>query len=339
MPLISVIITAFGRQDYLLRSLLSAVDQDLPNSKYEVLLATNFPEAASQITASVGRSSSPEIRVLSGLPEGLGATVAAAIADSRGEILCFLDDDDEWEPSRLSAVSLAFGSAAGVGFYKNQQSFIDDQQRVVSSVQARRWLKQRGLGRAKVARRVTAANLLSNPRLMSVYLPMFNSSSLAVRAEVLKPRLNLLSQLPALIDLAYFCVAMTSAVDVYLEPAPLTRYRIHRSTSNYGPGDPRRAHWSAQTRVAMGLISELAQETELMELKKLIDAENVFYASRSDLVVPVSSRAEFAGRLARGLVPLLRYEGSRGVGLTLLGAAYLVSPLLASQCFALLQSH
>jgi glycosyltransferase involved in cell wall biosynthesis len=99
-PLISIIIPTFNRPELLLeRALSSAFGQSYPN--IEVLVVMDGPDPLTQAALSGIHDSRLRPMVL---PENAGASHArnVGVNAARGEWVAFLDDDDEWQPDKLS---------------------------------------------------------------------------------------------------------------------------------------------------------------------------------------------------------------------------------------------
>jgi glycosyltransferase involved in cell wall biosynthesis len=97
--LVTAVIPTRNRPDMLLRAVRSALNQDYRH--LEVVVVVDGPDPA---TNSVLQSiSDPRLRVVS-LPEPQGGSAArnAGVLAAHGAWIAFLDDDDEWLPSKIS---------------------------------------------------------------------------------------------------------------------------------------------------------------------------------------------------------------------------------------------
>ena len=98
MSLVSVVIPTLGRPQQLLRALTSVFNQTYPH--LEVIVVVDRPD---QSTEAVLRSADdPRLRVIVN-PKPLNGASARnlGIDHARGEWVAFLDDDDEWLPSKI----------------------------------------------------------------------------------------------------------------------------------------------------------------------------------------------------------------------------------------------
>lgn len=103
-PLISVIITTYKRADMLPRALDSALSQTWPNVEIVVVddndPGTAFRSATERIMEAYGND--PRVRYIRHPHNRNGAAARnTGIAESRGELVSFLDDDDWYYPAKL----------------------------------------------------------------------------------------------------------------------------------------------------------------------------------------------------------------------------------------------
>ena len=118
-PVVSVLAIAYNRREFINAALLSAINQTLPKDMYEIVLLTNFdidPTLLSQANIRV---------VFSNIRE-LGPKLSTAIPLCQGDIICFLEDDDEWLPDKLEHVTSIFSKFPEVGYYHNNWIVIDE---------------------------------------------------------------------------------------------------------------------------------------------------------------------------------------------------------------------
>ncbi|MEM3209452.1 MAG: glycosyltransferase [Thermoplasmata archaeon] len=95
---ISVIVTAYNRKDFLLDALKSAVNQTLNRKFYEIIVVKNFND--NEIDNYILENNIKEIN----MDGGIGSFLNAAILESHGNIISFLDDDDLFTKDKLEYI-------------------------------------------------------------------------------------------------------------------------------------------------------------------------------------------------------------------------------------------
>lgn len=114
VPRVSAIITTLRRPYLVTRAIESVLQQTFTD--FELLVVVDGPDDAT--VEAVTQILDPRIRLIV-LPKnvGLGEARNAGIRESRSEWVAFLDDDDEWFPSKLTKqISAAGESGPGTNF-------------------------------------------------------------------------------------------------------------------------------------------------------------------------------------------------------------------------------
>jgi glycosyltransferase involved in cell wall biosynthesis len=97
-PRLSVVIPAYNRAVTIGRAIASVLAQDRDDLEVVVV-----DDGSDDDTAARATDFGPAVRVLRQANAGPGAARNAGIAASRGELVAFLDSDDEWLPGKLAA--------------------------------------------------------------------------------------------------------------------------------------------------------------------------------------------------------------------------------------------
>jgi Glycosyl transferase family 2 len=223
-PFLSVIVIAHGRRTYLLGAVRSALEQELPRTDYEVLVVKDYADPA--LDSELDRWGVLRCETVE---RPLGAKVALGMGLARGEVLCCLEDDDLFAPTRLRYVAEQFRARPDLGYLRNGQWRIDE---------SGRRLPAPALGRAH--RNLAAIGVLTVapeelPRAvgrLGRVDPDFNLSSIAVRRSVIAPRREELRALPAAVDSFLFYAALGARATVQITSAPLTGYRVHGANAS-----------------------------------------------------------------------------------------------------------
>lgn len=118
---ITVVICAFKRKDLLARSVTSIAHQTLPLEHYEVVIVNNDPEDAEVVHQVAGLRANlfaehPEnLRLIDCPIRGLSYARNVGVAEARGEVICFLDDDAIAHEDWLQNIWSAFEQHPEVG--------------------------------------------------------------------------------------------------------------------------------------------------------------------------------------------------------------------------------
>src|ERR1700730_16683321 len=113
-PRISVVITTFERPDACERALRSVLDQTEP--AMEVLVCENGSSDETQPRFEDWARSCEMVRYMR-MPQNSGGPAPArnlGIRHARGDWIAFLDDDDQWLPSKLARQRAVMAAAADV---------------------------------------------------------------------------------------------------------------------------------------------------------------------------------------------------------------------------------
>ncbi len=305
-PEISVLVAAYGRREFLLRAVRSALEQTVPRERYEVVVVKDFHDA--EIDGELGRLGVPTV---DGDGEAIGGFLRRAIDASTAPWLAFLDDDDEFEPGRLARILAVSRAHPDVGFYRNRVSVID---RDGYQVPPDRWRRLEIDPYFDAAGEVhLAPDGSRRPFELGIVrsFATFNSSSMAVRRELLDGEVGEVFDRQRLPDTFLFVAALLARVGLFLDPARLTRFRSWEKSRT------RSAGWFGWVGPSAEEIAELARRRGEPLLADWFRALAVHYGrmERGALVVERiaggASRREVAGLAADYLSYLGRHPTER----------------------------
>lgn len=277
-PLLSVVITLFRRRGFFESAVQSVTSQDISPSEVEVIIVVHPPDVewVHRTIAAVGVGNRV-VTVVQSRSETMGGFEAEGLSRCNGSVICILNDDDQWEPTRLSTVARVFSEDPRVTFFHNGHSVIGPDGNPVSRIQGRR-------GRAVPPGRVVSVDdrTRESLNLLGSLRADFNTSCMAFRSTLLRPSLPLLSQITALDDTFLFYLALLSEGRICATGAQLTRYRIHSANRSHRTGIDR----EGALRLAHDLTSRqsatvrvLAQQIALAQsshLEPYVRREEVF---------------------------------------------------------------
>ncbi|AEH36966.1 glycosyltransferase family 2 protein [Halopiger xanaduensis] len=126
-PLVSVIVPTYNRPERLVRSLESIAEQTY--DELEIVVVDDCSETPASEAIEPLRDEFPYELVVIRHDENRGANAArnTGIREASGEFLAFLDDDDEWAPSKVRRQVAAFRRAPeDVGLVYTALQLVDD---------------------------------------------------------------------------------------------------------------------------------------------------------------------------------------------------------------------
>jgi len=223
-PYISVIITAHDRRQFLRGAVESVLTQTLPPDQFEILVVKFVRDPELDLWLD---GQQPRVRTLTdeSLPR-LGQKLARGVALARGEVLCFLEDDDRYLPDKLATVAERFRRDPSLVYYRHRNRCIDSFGRPLVGPYAR--VTDRELTIAPTGR-----DDLRVVDFMRHYGAEGNSS-IALRRRLLLPQLHVLEQFTTSTDWIFFVSALASHGTLVVGRETLSEYRLHDSLSQ-GP--------------------------------------------------------------------------------------------------------
>jgi glycosyltransferase involved in cell wall biosynthesis len=118
--IVSVLIDTYNHERYIEQAVVSVLEQDFPPEETEILVVD---DGSTDRTPEIVRKFEPRVRLLRKSNGGQASAFNAAIPETSGALVAFLDGDDWWTKDKLSAVAEAFEAnpripAVGHGFYE-----------------------------------------------------------------------------------------------------------------------------------------------------------------------------------------------------------------------------
>ena len=245
-PFLSVLIVAHGRTQFVAEALESVRRQRLDRTAFEILLATDQPTPSIRAAArdSGARLSTP--------PSGHWGEWVLDLTDAaRGEVLCFLDDDDLFHEDKLAEVRRVFGAHPKLEYYHNAVVPFGEAGSGVAPPRDRRpYGPDRGLLQDVDKATVDAESLFWAGG-------GFNASAIAVRRELVRAEANRLRAVERSHSLALFYLALLRSSDLYFDGRPWTRYRLHSENWSATRGAPLREQWGRLARDAPPILRDV----------------------------------------------------------------------------------
>jgi glycosyltransferase involved in cell wall biosynthesis len=219
---LTVIAIAYRRREYLERALGSLFRQTLPKDRYEVILIKDFIDPNIDEFCRVNK-------VKSILMDGtIGEYIQRGITESTGDVITFLEDDDEFTDNKLETI-LAIYEKEKFDFMKNGFTEIDayDKERPESVQRATlltKPLKDLFILNEKEIRPKTLHFLISRGQ-------DFNLSCMSISRDVGHQIKDIITSISTCPDGVIFFLSLDVGHRFVFTPLKLTYYRVHESRS------------------------------------------------------------------------------------------------------------
>ena len=215
--LISLIIVAFKRKEFIRDAIASAIRQRISKEKLEVIVIKNFIDK--EIDDFI--KSQGFVGIVS-KNEGLGEKLHEAIEICSGEVITFLEDDDVMSDSRISVIHNTFLDGDIVYFHNNVERFFD-----LNLMGA----DQYNLRNTEERIEIVSENDIHLPQLISRNCE-FNISSMAVRRRIFDNYWKEIASFNYKVDNFIFYLAVSAKGKIAITAKKLTFYRFHASASH-----------------------------------------------------------------------------------------------------------
>ena len=268
-PLISVIITVHDRTDFLKEALESLEKQTVPKDHFEVIIVTDLDLALDKefnLNTKIFRT--PII--------GTFGKDLIGIKESRGDILCFLDDDDLFCPNKLEIMGKEFKETPGLNFYKNNTIRISEGYRFLPCS-----------NQEKLTKKFSSKNL--SPRriikMKSSLNMSFNLSSISIRKRIIE--FDKVSQLSESLnpDSILFFLALNSDGIIVYDGRMLSarRIRINSVSDEFGSQANRFLMSSCYTISGLLNLVDNSQVVKVLVRDKLVSKAMLFIKDRTSI--------------------------------------------------------
>jgi glycosyltransferase involved in cell wall biosynthesis len=247
LPYVSVVVTAYNRKQFLLGAINSVLNQSVSREFYEIICIKNFYDTNIDIFLN-------QNNVVNLVRDGtIGDYLTAAIMASVGEVIAFLDDDDEFFPEKLQSVMDVFRMDEVV-LYRN---------RSISG-------KNLNGSETPEIKNVDSVVFLKYPYgedLMN-YDIFSNLSRTCVRRSAIAKSLDFIKETITSQDSAVSIAALVSGGVIAIDSKILTFYRVHEGNISILHGEKNLSkyrQWLTELQ-----IPEIRREIEFALKKKVI---------------------------------------------------------------------
>jgi len=263
-PEVSVIVTAHDRKIFLKEAVESVLKQTLARNKYEIVVVKNFEDDEIESFLSENR-----VITLFSDTEFLGKDKALGIQASKGDIICFLDDDDLFLPNKLETVMSTFNEKKDLIFFRNNPVFFNEEGTLPELI--------RGARKMHEAVSPKYGDIL---RYVSERAP-FNSSCISIRRELISRNIEFFEGVKNVVDYYLFVLACNSGKRIIQSPNLLTKYRVAAGMSTSRP---------------RGNIQEFIRKTLKVKTNEYNDLRQISnLANKKEVSILVSMEVDFLG--------------------------------------------
>lgn len=255
--LISVVVVAHQRRDFVPAALSSVAIQEIPHERIDIVVVTDFTD---QHLETLCRRIGARLVVRTG---SVGFQLAEGVRQSKGEIVCFLDDDDLFRSDKLNIVDQVFSERPEIGYFHNGRVVFSKptptREALVSKSPEERF--------SRVVRNdvKTLSKILSGRG----WLTASNLSCVSVRRSLVIRYLSRLEQIEAATDGFFLFLAIASQTVIAVSDVPVTFYRYHQSFSHQSTADydqfvlSNADHADAYCKTLSGISSMLTERDTL----------------------------------------------------------------------------
>ena len=220
--ILTVIVIAYNRREYIKHALSSINNQTLKRNEFEVILIKNFID--SDIDSECIKSGVKTI-----LMEGtIGEYIKTGIIESTGEVITFLEDDDEFSMNKLESVITIYKKEKfdfmKNGFLEIDQSENKMKRSVQRSTHLDRPLKKDVILKKEEVQLKMLHFLISRGQ-------DFNLSSMSISRSVANQIGKTIEKIATCPDGAIFLLSLNFGQKFIFSTLKLTYYRIHESRS------------------------------------------------------------------------------------------------------------
>ena len=219
-PIISVVITAYNRRQYLKYAIKSVLNQTIDRSKYEIIVIKNFKDPVVDNLVERNHGKVIDMDIMS-----IGAKFAKGIEESEGEIVAFLEDDDLWYSRKLAQTLKEFTKDDNLIYYHHNVYVINENGQLI---------RDKLIEESNINKYIKALTEQEKIALFKEYGwgPGLRMSSIAIRRDSYIKYTSVIKLLPDVVDVAIYLLSLAIPGTLMHAPQKLTFYRIHSQSSS-----------------------------------------------------------------------------------------------------------
>jgi glycosyltransferase involved in cell wall biosynthesis len=219
-PYISVIIITYNRKEFILKAIKSVIKQTLPRQYYEIIVVKNIKDK--EIDTFCKKNRITKILVNEQLTSGKYLHIG--ISKSKGEIVCFLEDDDLFDKKKLEIILNEFKKNKDLIYYHNAYDIINSEGKKISAEHSN--FSGRTITTKELQRylpELISNGIADNVSSISIRKSLFNNLDKLYNSEVKVQTDNLL----------FFLSTDNNKMQI-IDPTILTNYRKHNVSTKGG---------------------------------------------------------------------------------------------------------
>jgi len=265
LPFVSGIVAAYNYERYLEEALESALAQDYPPDRLELIVVDDgSTDGTSDIARRYANDSGGRIRYIRQDNAGLAAATTRGLQEARGDLITLLDADDVWLTSRTRLLVAALARNPDAGLVYGDLEVIDAEGRTIATS----WLQEASQTpfRGRVVAPLLRSNFVMAPALM-------------VRAALRERFCPIPSFFPA--QDWYIAARVAAVAEIDFVPAAVARYRRHGANMSHGNHTPHEiaAHLHRDVGMRRWMLANL--RADHLTVEDLADAYAYFSSTLS----------------------------------------------------------
>lgn len=223
---ITVMVLSHNRKHLVIDALKSAISQDYPTEKIQILLVKSYRDhKVDNFAMSNG------VEILNENAKSLGVKIGKGLEKAVGNYIAFLDDDDFWKPDKLKRAA-EFVNQGRFSYYHSNQEFVDENGIALDRDSILKEVDEMDKAGVLKFNKKDPKQVLN--RLFSLN-PDFNSSSMVVKKSALLKHKELIESFDTALDTLIFYLSLAAGGDIVLDNEKKTYYRLHnRNVSSAG---------------------------------------------------------------------------------------------------------
>ena len=214
---VSVVVTAHDRKKYLKGAIKSLLRQSVDRNNFEIIVVKNYRDR--EIDDFL--SSNNIVNVFTD-SKSFGAKLSEGIKNSSGEIIAFLDDDDEFAPQKIERIIEEFRENKSLNYFHNGIIQVGESGAEIEEPKNSRKDIDKFLIR-------TPPENLAELHVLSRLRGDWYMSCIAVRKKMAAEFIDFVNSTSFSLDRVFFILSAAMAGNILLSSEALTKYRLHES--------------------------------------------------------------------------------------------------------------